>query len=164
MHSLCRQHPIHVLYFSHGQMTVMSHSTHVKLEWLYLCVQLKSKCKSSSMTIFSVIPWVLYIYKYLYVENAPVLYDLVSHIPKPRKVVIRKDIIPMKCHSYLKCAFQCDNFFIREHTTHILKHDIHIFYSNLIRSVYSCLNANTIWRFGSVKKSKLKRKLTKEIK
>lgn len=102
----------------------MSHSTHVKLEWLYLCVQLKSKCKSSSMTIFSVIPWVLYIYKYLYVENAPVLYDLVSHIPKPRKVVIRKDIIPMKCHSYLKCAFQCDNFFIREHTTHILKHDI----------------------------------------
>lgn len=132
----------------------MSHSTHVKLEWLYLCVQLKSKCKSSSMTIFSVIPWVLYIYKYLYVENAPVLYDLVSHIPKPRKVVIRNDIIPMKCHSYLKCAFQCDNFFIREHTTHILKHDIHIFYSNLIRSVYSCLNANTIWRFGSVKKSK----------
>lgn len=53
-------------------------------------------------------------------------------------------LLLMKCHSYLKCAFKCDNFYIREHTTHILKHDIHIFYSNLIRSVYSCLNANTI--------------------
>lgn len=126
----------------------MSHSTHVKLERLYLCVQLKS---------VKVLVWLYSLWYqeyYIYVENAPVLYDLVSHIPKLRKVVIRKDIIPMKCHSYLKCAFQCDNFFIREHTTHILKHDIHIFYSNLIRSVYSCLNANTIWRFGSVKKSK----------
>lgn len=57
------------------------------------------------MIIFFVILWVLYIYKYLYVENVLVLYDFVSYILKFWKVVIRKDIIFMKCYFYLKCVF-----------------------------------------------------------
>lgn len=57
------------------------------------------------MIIFFMILGVLYIYKNLYVENVLVLYDFVSYILKFWKVVIRKDIIFMKCYFYLKCVF-----------------------------------------------------------